>query len=77
MNPAAYRPKGFAEALDVSERLVWRWIKRGQIRSLKVGRCRLIPASELARIVGEQPAQAVPSRPVSREAVRLLKAARG
>jgi excisionase family DNA binding protein len=72
---AAYRVQEFAEALGVSERTAARWVASGRVRSLKVGRCRRIPASELARIVGDE--RGVAAGPVDREAVRLLKRARG
>ena len=77
---AAYRVKEFAKALGVSERLVWRQIERGRIRSYKVGRCRLIPASEMARFVGEsqgEERESRPSIPISRKAREILNRMRG
>ncbi len=70
---AAYRPREFADALGVSERQVARWVASGEVRSVKRGRCRLIPAWELARVTGEH-AEGVACRPVSPRAARLLKA---
>ena len=78
MSAVSYRPKGFAAAVGVSERLVWRWITSGYIRSHKVGRCRLIPASEAARIAGESAGEAArPSIPISPRASQFLKRMRG
>ena len=78
MTRAAYSVPEFAEAISVSERLVWRMLARGRIRSFKVGRLRRIPASELERLVGGSSGGVTRrTRPVSREirrqATELLK----
>ncbi len=78
VTPAAYKVKEFAKALDVSERTVWSLIKRGEISSLKVGRCRRIPASELTRLMGEnEEGVPQPRIPISPRATRIVKQMRG
>lgn len=59
-NPAPLRAKsvqGAAEALSVSERTVWRMIRAGDIRSVKIGQRRIVvPESEIARLLDGQAA---------------------
>ena len=74
MTRIAYRVSEVAEALSVSERLVWRMIESGEIRSFKAGRCRRIPLSEVRRLTGEDAQQPGRQRvPISRETRRLLQ----
>lgn len=47
---AAYRIKEFAEAVGIDRVTVWRWIKRGQIPTIRIGALTLIPAHILAHI---------------------------
>lgn len=49
---AAYSPAEFAELLGVTRQHVHALINRGEIHSVKLGRSRRIPASELDRILG-------------------------
>lgn len=49
----AYSVENFAQLLGLSRSGTWAAIKRGEIRTVRLGRRRLIPASELARILGE------------------------
>ena len=50
----AYRPAEAAERLGVSRMTIYNLINRGVIRSVKIGSARLIPASELHRILGDE-----------------------
>jgi excisionase family DNA binding protein len=43
----AYRRRGAARALDISEDSLDRLINRGEIRTVKLAGARLIPASEI------------------------------
>ncbi len=44
-----------AHLLNVSERLVWRMIPRGEIRSVRLGGRRMIPRSEVDRLTTDTP----------------------
>jgi len=52
----AYSLNEASEATDLSKSHLSRMIAAGQLRSMKVGRRRLIPASEMRRLVGEDAA---------------------
>lgn len=52
-NRLAYRPSEAAQVLGLSLRTVHRRIADGSLRSLRRGGARLVPASELARFLGE------------------------
>lgn len=41
--------KQFADVMSVSERTVLRWIDRGLVRSIRIGRVVRIPATEARR----------------------------
>lgn len=43
----------FAEHLGVSRSYTWLLISQGRIKTIKIGRRRLVPSSELARLLGE------------------------
>ncbi len=49
-----YKPKEVCELLRIDRRTLWKWIKGGKIRVIKLpsGRHR-IPESEIKRILGE------------------------
>jgi excisionase family DNA binding protein len=49
----AYSPSEMAVALGVSRNTIHNWITAGQLRTVKLGRRRLIPASEWDRLVAE------------------------
>lgn len=49
----AYSPAEAAEALGVCRQTIHNLIVRGEIRSVKIGRSRRIPAAELVRLLGE------------------------
>jgi excisionase family DNA binding protein len=49
----AIRPAAFADASDVHRTTVYRWIKTGKIRAVRVGGAVLIPISELDRVLDE------------------------
>ena len=51
--PAAYTVAAFGAKLGVSRQFLYGLIKSGELRSLKIGGARRIPASELARLLGE------------------------
>lgn len=42
-----------AHLLNISERLVWRMIPTGEIRSIRLGGRRMIPRSEVDRLVAD------------------------
>lgn len=44
-----------AQRLNVSRTTIWRLVKRGDIRAVRIGSRTLIPRTELQRIVGDQP----------------------
>jgi len=46
----ALTKRQFAEALNISEALVSKWIRTGKVRKLKLGRCTRIPIEELTRV---------------------------
>ena len=50
-----YRRRDFARALGVSVATVERWIKAGDVRSVKLGGTVIIPAAEAARIMAVEP----------------------
>jgi excisionase family DNA binding protein len=52
--PAAVSPREVAEALDMSRRQVYRWIRGGDLRSNKVDGNHKITEGALAEKVGEE-----------------------
>jgi excisionase family DNA binding protein len=46
-----YRVSSAAKALDCSERSVWNLIEAGRLRTTKIGRMTIIPASDLRALV--------------------------
>ncbi len=46
-------PQQFADRLSISRWTVYAWLQEGRLRSVKIGRLRRIPASEVERIVQE------------------------
>lgn len=62
--PLLYSIPEFAQAASIGERTVWRWIKGGHLRTVKLSRLVRIPASEVARITTE--GIAAPESPVAR-----------
>jgi excisionase family DNA binding protein len=50
--PLAYPVPDAAVALGVSARHVWNCIARGEVRSIRLGRRVLIPATEIDRLLG-------------------------
>jgi excisionase family DNA binding protein len=53
---AAYSPAEFAAFFGVTRAHVQNMLTRGEIRSVKLGRCRRIPASELDRLLSDSAA---------------------
>lgn len=51
MEPAAVNPDVAAQQLGVSRTTTYRLIREGQLRSLKIGRRRLVPTSEISRFL--------------------------
>jgi excisionase family DNA binding protein len=49
----AYRVDEAAELASVSPRTIWSWITAGKLKTVKIGRCTLIPASSLRALLGE------------------------
>lgn len=52
-------PQQFADLLCISRWTVYAWIQEGRIKSVKIGRLRRIPESEVERIVQEGAQEAV------------------
>jgi len=48
----AYKPAEFARRIGFSRDTVYAWVANGDIRSTRVGKSILIPATELQRIAG-------------------------
>jgi excisionase family DNA binding protein len=48
----ALRRNEFAAALGVSAKTVSRWVDRGDVRSIRIGRALFIPAAEVERLRG-------------------------
>jgi len=57
----AFSPRETAEQLGVAVTTLYALLGTGQIRSLKVGRRRLIPAAEIARFLEEGPLPTPPA----------------
>jgi excisionase family DNA binding protein len=51
IQPIAFSPKGASQRVGISVRGVYTLIALGELRSFKVGKRRLIPASELTRFI--------------------------
>lgn len=51
--PIAYRYATFGALVGVHKDTVRRWAKEGQIKTVVIGGTPLIPASEVARLLGE------------------------
>lgn len=56
--PLAHSPDGAAKRLGISTRAVYTAIAQGDLRSFKIGKRRLIPDSELQRLVERKMAEA-------------------
>jgi excisionase family DNA binding protein len=50
----AYRVQTAARVLDLSERVVWELVRRGDIQSFKVGTARLISRAALQKFIDGQ-----------------------
>ena len=61
----AYSIEAAAAALTISRRTAYRLINSGELRTVKLGGRRLVPAAELARLMG--PHAAAPSDLANRE----------
>ncbi len=46
-----YRVREVAEILGIAERTVWRWLREGRLKRVKVGGATLIPADEVERLI--------------------------
>jgi len=49
-----YTPAEAAPKLRVQRKTVWTWIRQGKLKAAHVGRKRLIPASEIERMLTPQ-----------------------
>jgi excisionase family DNA binding protein len=47
----AFSVEEVAAALDKDMTTVWRWIRTGKLRAVKIGGSRMIPAAELDRVL--------------------------
>lgn len=52
-SPRAYSIEDAARQVGVGRTLMFDLVRRGQVRSVQLGRRRVIPASELDRLLGE------------------------
>ena len=57
--PAALSPKQVADALQMSRRQVYRWIKAGSLKSTKIDDTHRIFEHQLAEKIGDAEARAV------------------
>ena len=57
--PLAHSPDSAAQRIQVSPRAIYALIAKGELRSFKIGKRRLIPDSELQSLVQRNMAQAV------------------
>lgn len=58
MSQDLYRPEATAERLDISRAQVYNLIKSGELRSIKIGRARRIPAAAIDEFIqARMPAQ--------------------
>lgn len=48
---SAYTVKNLAKKIQLSESMLWKLIKNGQVKTVKIGRRTLVPASELTRML--------------------------
>jgi excisionase family DNA binding protein len=48
-----HRPKAAAALIGLSEGMVWKLLREGKLGSVKVGNARLIPQSEIDRLLSE------------------------
>jgi excisionase family DNA binding protein len=51
----ALRPKEAAKAYGVSRTLIYEWIKKGQLASVRLGGARLIPVAALEALIAGAP----------------------
>jgi len=54
VQPAAMSPDLAAASLGLGRTTTYRLIKEGRLRSIKVGRRRLVPADEIARFLRDE-----------------------
>ena len=52
--PMAMSPRDAARAIGISRSSLYRQIKQGRIRTVKLGRRTLVPTSALAELIGEE-----------------------
>ncbi len=65
-----YRVREVAEILGMAERTVWRWLREGRLKRVKVGGATLIPADEVGRLIRCESSAADPE--VDRTAREML-----
>lgn len=52
---AGYSPKEFARLANIGEATIYRWIKSGEVKALRLGpRLLLIPMGEVERLLGQE-----------------------
>lgn len=54
--PMAYSYRQTALALGISEGMVKKLVRQGQLHAVRIGRCRRVPKTELLRLTGTEPA---------------------
>ncbi len=52
--PMAMSPQDAARAIGISRSSLYRLMKQGRIRTVKLGRRTLVPTSALAELIGEE-----------------------
>jgi excisionase family DNA binding protein len=52
--PMAMSPRDAARAIGISRSTLYRLIKQGRIRTVKLGRRTLVPTSALAELISEE-----------------------
>ena len=49
--PLAYRPKDAAELLGITTVTLYRWIAAGRLKTLRIGRVRLVSAKSMRDLI--------------------------
>lgn len=48
-----YKISKVAEALGISRKTLWQWVREGKVRAVRVGKLWVIPESEVKRLMGK------------------------
>lgn len=55
VEPLVYSPDGAAHALCCSRQFIYKLIRSGELRAVKIGRVTRIPADDVRRLAGGDP----------------------